>query len=182
MLECIRLSDTLHTCAAKSVSCTRWVGGITFMTRLSPICGMNYWYTWHDFFICGTWLIHMCGLTHSYVWLDSLRRGTWHIHMCGTTHPYVWYDIVSYMGHDSFIRVPWLPNLHGLRQRARWRARPYRYHMGFHIRHMGWVLGMWYPMWYLYAYWFCMPIAVDARAQVCRVWEYIHKDTHNTMQ
>ena len=139
-------------------------------------------YAWHDFFIWGTWLIHMCGLTHSYVWLDSLRRGTWHIHMCGTTHPYVWYDIVSYMGHDSFIRVPWLPNLHGLRQRARWRARPYRYHMGFHIRHMGWVLGMWYPMWYLYAYWFCMPIAVDARAQVCRVWEYIHKDTHNTMQ
>ena len=27
----------------------------------------------------------------------------------------------------------------------------YGYHMGYHIHHMGWVLGISYPMWYLYA-------------------------------
>ena len=43
--------------------------------------------------ICGTWLICMCHVTHPHVCQDSLMI----------------YDIThSYVGHDSFICVPWI--------------------------------------------------------------------------
>jgi len=40
----------------------------------------------------------------------------------------------------------------------------YRYHMGFHIYHMGWVLGKWIPIWRRSCHW----IAYTA------IWMYIH--------
>jgi len=49
-------------------------------------------------FVYGTWLIHMCVVT-------------WLIHTCGMTYSYVW--------HDSFFSVPWLPHRYA-RDRVTW--------------------------------------------------------------
>jgi len=50
--------------------------------------------SWHDSFICVTWLIHMCDRWYmrssSYgSWHDSFICVTWLIHMCDMTHSYV---------------------------------------------------------------------------------------------
>ena len=68
-------------------------------------CHTHSYKSWHDLFICVTWLIHMCDMTHSYVWHDSL----WLIHMYDVTHSYVWYDsficvtLLIHVWHDLFI-------------------------------------------------------------------------------
>ena len=70
--------------------------------------------SWHDAFICVTWLIHMCDMTHLFIWHDSFLCVTWLIH--------VWHDTFAcatrlicmrdmthlHMRHDSFAYVTWL--------------------------------------------------------------------------
>jgi len=55
----------------------------------------------HVWSVCVVWRIHICR--------------TWLIRMCHVTHPHVWQDSLmmydmkhSYVGHDSFICVPWI--------------------------------------------------------------------------
>ena len=43
-------------------------------------------YTWHNSFICETWLIRMWDMTHSYMGYGSCICETWLIHMC-MSHP-----------------------------------------------------------------------------------------------
>jgi len=64
------------------------------------ICKMTHFYTWHDSFICVTWLISTHDMTHSFAWHDSFLHVTQLIHMRDMTHFYTW--------HDSFICVTWL--------------------------------------------------------------------------
>jgi len=102
--------------------------------------------TWHDSFICVTWLIYMCGMTHSYVTglihMCAMAHSyvTWLIHMwhgsfiCDMTHSYVWHDSFmcvtglihtcdmthSYVWHDSCICVAWLIHMCGMTHSYVW--------------------------------------------------------------
>ena len=78
--------------------------------------------TWHDSFICVTWVIHMCDMTHSHSWHVSFMCVTGLMYTCVTTYSHVWrfsFFCVTkriltcdmsdaYMWHDSFMCVAWL--------------------------------------------------------------------------
>jgi len=65
-------------------------------------CDMTHLHVCLDSDLCVISIINMCDLTWtlSYVWHDSFIRVTWLIHMCGLTQTYVW--------HDSLKCVIWL--------------------------------------------------------------------------
>ena len=75
---------------------------ITHYMTLSVVTWLVH--TWHDSFMCVTWLIHMCDVAHTHVtWLMY----TWHdSRICDMTHTYVIFGpCVRDMAHSY---VPWL--------------------------------------------------------------------------
>jgi len=63
--------------------------------------------TWHDWFICVTWLIDMCDASWSVRMCDMVCSCMWHDAGI-TTHSHVRYDSCGCVQHDAFTCVTWL--------------------------------------------------------------------------
>ena len=82
------------------------------------LCGMCYWYVWHDSFIHARDGSCDAAGTYKGVWHDSCIRVTWLTDMCDMSHPCdvartcssVWYDFF-YKCDMTFWYVTWLIDL-----------------------------------------------------------------------
>ena len=98
--------------------------------------------TWHDSFICVTWVIHMCDMTHSHAWQVSFMCVTRLMYTCDRKYSHVWRfsffcvtrrilicDMTyAYVWHDSFICVTWLIHMcHESSVRVGWFFSPFEW-------------------------------------------------------
>jgi len=136
---------------------------VTWLIR----AGMTHSYMWHDTFVRVIWRISKCQMTHVYMtwlirmcgydsffcatWLirghDSFVRLIWLNRMCDVTHSHVWHHAFGYVAILIFCS-----QIQFIARGKNWDREVYGYQMRCHVCHMGWVLGMWYPMWHLYAH------------------------------